>query len=64
MLKHARAEGYPGMFFKVLHGVAMQTGWMSNRILKIVVEKWAVIVYFLLTLYHRNQDNNGRYRKD
>ena len=61
MLKHARAEGCPGMFFKVLHGVAMQTGWMSNRILKIVVEKWTVIVYFFLTLYHRNQEKNGRF---
>lgn len=61
MLKHARAEGCPGMFCKVLHAVKMQPERVVRCCLKIVVEKWTVIVYFFLTLYHRNQEKNGRF---
>ena len=58
MLKHARAEGCPGMFCKVLHAVKMQPERVVRCCLKIVVEKWTVIVYFFLTLW-RNENEEG-----
>ena len=49
------------MFCKVLQAVKVQPERVVRCCLKIVVEKQVVIAYFFLTLYHRNQEKNGRF---